>query len=127
MVLSVLTQPAPVQVHRDEDWRNREEVHHWVHLQPEPQLVVGGNKLWKKIRKEKKEEGEGENNHGGLSESKWTGLCLSFAYTEAKVEQEEDVESHVDLQSEVLVEVLTGLDWTVKGRDTGKRTVKIWL
>lgn len=82
----------------------------------------------KKIRKEKEEgegEGEGENDHGGLSESKWTGLCLSFAYTEAKVEQEEDVESHVDLQSEVLVEVLTGLDWTVKGRDTGKRTVKI--
>lgn len=46
---------------------------------------------------------------------------LSFAYTKAKVEQEEDVERHVDLQSEVLVEVLTGLDRTVRGGDTGEK------
>lgn len=42
--------------------------------------------------------------------------CFSFTYTEAKVQQEEDVERHVDLQREVFVEVLTGLNRTVRGR-----------
>lgn len=40
-----------------------------------------------------------------------------FTYTEAKVQQEEHVESHVDLQSEVFVEVLTGLDRTIRQRE----------
>lgn len=39
------TQPAPVEVHRDKHRRNREEVHHRVHLQPEPQLVIGCDEL----------------------------------------------------------------------------------
>lgn len=43
--VSILTKPAPVQVHRHKHRRNCEEVHHRVHLQPEPQLVVGSNKL----------------------------------------------------------------------------------
>lgn len=50
-----------------------------------------------------------------------------FAYTKAKVEQEEDVERHVDLQGEVLVEVLTGLDWTVRGRDRGRKKTYKYL
>lgn len=48
-------------------------------------------------------------------------IFLSFAYTKAKVEQEKDVERHVDLQSEVLVEVLARLDRTVRGRDMRKK------
>lgn len=43
----LLTEPAPVQVHRHKHRRNREEVHHGVHLQPEPQLVIGSDKLQK--------------------------------------------------------------------------------
>lgn len=43
--VSILTEPAPVQVHRHKHRRNREEVHHRVHLQPEPQLVVGSDEL----------------------------------------------------------------------------------
>lgn len=123
---SILTQPAPVQVHWHEDRRNGEEVHHRVHLQPEPQLVVGSNKLFHKInnneKKKIKKKKKRENDHGWRSELQWTHNFWSFAYTKAKVEQEEDVERHVDLQSEVLVEVLTGLDRTVRGRDTGKKT-----
>lgn len=45
---------------------------------------------------------------------------LSSTYTEAKVEQEEDVECHVNLQREVFVEVLTGLDGTVRQRQKQK-------
>ena len=41
---------------------------------------------------------------------------LRFTYTEAEVQQEEHVERHVDLQREVFVEVLTGLDRTVTQR-----------
>lgn len=40
----------------------------------------------------------------------------SHAYPQAEVEQEEDVEGHVDLQREVLVEVLAGFDGTVGGK-----------
>lgn len=39
-----------------------------------------------------------------------------FTYSEAEVQQEEDVERHVDLQREVLVEVLTGLNRTIRQR-----------
>lgn len=39
-----------------------------------------------------------------------------FIYSEAEVQQEEHVERHVDLQREVFVEVLAGLDWTIKDR-----------
>lgn len=42
----------------------------------------------------------------------------AFTYTEAEVEQEKHVESHVDLQCEVFVEVLTGLDRTIRDRNT---------
>lgn len=35
-------------------------------------------------------------------------------YPQAKVQQEEDVEGHVDLQREVFVEVLAGFDGTIK-------------
>lgn len=45
------------------------------------------------------------------------GHFFSFTYTEAEVQQEEDVERHVDLQREVFVEVLTGLNRTIKGRN----------
>lgn len=45
---------------------------------------------------------------------------MSSTYTEAKVEQEEDVECHVNLQREVFVEVLTGLDGTVRQRQKQK-------
>lgn len=38
-------------------------------------------------------------------------------YTEAKIQQEEDVERHVDLQREVFVEVMTGLDRTIKEKN----------
>lgn len=37
-------------------------------------------------------------------------------HTEAEVQQEEHVERHVDLQREVFVEVLTGLDRTIRQR-----------
>lgn len=40
-----------------------------------------------------------------------------LTYTQAEIQQEEDVERHVDLQREVLVEVLTRLNWTVGGRN----------
>lgn len=40
-----------------------------------------------------------------------------FTYTETKVQQEEHVERHVNLQREVFVEVLTGLDRTVRQRE----------
>ncbi len=44
-----LTQPAPVQIHGHKHGRYCEEVHHWVHLQPEPQLIIGCYELewWK--------------------------------------------------------------------------------
>lgn len=40
-----------------------------------------------------------------------------LTYTQAEIQQEEDVERHVNLQREVLVEVLTRLDWAVGGRN----------
>lgn len=49
--LCILTEPAPVQVHRHEDRRNREEVHYWVHFEPEPQLVIGSNELFQGINR----------------------------------------------------------------------------
>lgn len=39
-------------------------------------------------------------------------LSVGLTYPQAEVEQKEHVERHVDLQREVLVEVLTGLDGT---------------
>lgn len=49
-VSRVLTEPAPVQVHRHEHRGDREEVHHRVHLQPEPQLVVGSDELRQSLK-----------------------------------------------------------------------------
>lgn len=42
---------------------------------------------------------------------------LACTYPQAKVEQEEDVKAHVNLQREVLVEVLAGLDGTSRGEN----------
>lgn len=44
-------------------------------------------------------------------------LATSFTYTEAKVQQEEHIERHVDLQREIFVEVLAGLDGTIRQRE----------
>lgn len=46
-----------------------------------------------------------------INRNEW---LLCFTYTKAKVQQEEDVERHVDLQREVFVEVLAGLNRTIK-------------
>lgn len=40
-------------------------------------------------------------------------MHFELTYTEAEVQQEEDVECHVDLQREVFVEVLTRLNRTI--------------
>lgn len=97
----VLTEPAPVQVHRHKHGRYREEVHHRVHLQPEPQLVVGSDELRERF---------------GVTDGRLEGPRVrKFSYPQAEVEQEEDVEAHVDLQREVFVEVLAGLDRTIRG------------
>lgn len=58
--------------------------------------------------------------HGIKCERHW--VC-SLAYPKAKVQQEEDVERHVDLQREVFVEVLTRLDRTVRGRDRNRVSI----
>lgn len=42
---------------------------------------------------------------------------LSFTHAEAEVQQEKHVECHVNLQREVFVEVLTGLNRTIRNRN----------
>ena len=46
---------------------------------------------------------------------------VPHTYTQAKVQQEEHVKSHVDLQREVLGEVLAGLDFTARTQKQRKR------
>lgn len=43
--LSLFTQPASVQIHGHKHGRNGEEIHHRIHLQPEPQLIIRCNEL----------------------------------------------------------------------------------
>lgn len=113
-----LTQPAPVQVHGHEDRGDGEEVHHGVHLQPEPQLVVGGDEL--RERGAGGVKGRAKRSGGGIDR-------LDHAHPQAEVQQEEDVEGHVDLQREVFVEVLAGLDGTVRGGERGKMDILLLL
>lgn len=48
---------------------------------------------------------------------RWKICNFSFTYAKAEVQQEEHVECHVDLQREVFVEVLTGLDRAIRDRN----------
>lgn len=55
--------------------------------------------------------GEG-GGHGRKTGRTWV---WNHTYPQAEVQQEEDVEAHVDLQREVCIEVLAGLDGTIRG------------